>query len=190
MLFSCQRSLSGGWRIRTSGPPFQGGRRVSTAVPSAARANPPSQVSHDHVSTVARTQRRVRDSNPHGIKPAVFETAALPVRLTLRRSMNFRIRIRYRYSMTSPPRFRSPQTCFGQDSNLHERAPQARASANWATEATRSLAVDPGGNRTLISWVQARCLPVRRRTQIFPLQRCGKDSNLHPRPSEGRAPSS
>lgn len=43
-----------------------------------------------------------------------------------------------------------------------------------------------GGNRTPIPWVQARCLPVRRRTHLS-AQRCGKGSNLQPRPSEGRA---
>ena len=46
--------------------------------------------------------------------------------------------------------------------------------------------MDAGGSRTLISWVQAKRLPVRRRTHVF-IQRCGKGSNLQPRPSEGRA---
>ena len=47
--------------------------------------------------------------------------------------------------------------------------------------------MDAGGNRTLISWVQTRGLPVRRRAHELRCQRCGKGSNLQPRPSEGRA---
>jgi hypothetical protein len=46
--------------------------------------------------------------------------------------------------------------------------------------------MDAGGDRTLISWLQARSLPVRRRARFF-LSRRGKGSNLQPRPSESRA---
>jgi hypothetical protein len=49
--------------------------------------------------------------------------------------------------------------------------------------------VDAGGSRTLISRVQTGGPTIGRQAHSStPLeQRCGKDSNLHPRPSEGRA---
>jgi hypothetical protein len=76
--------------------------------------------------------------------------------------------------------------CFGQDSNLHERAPQARASANWATEATTSQWSRRDLNPHRLGANQASC-QLEDGPAFFDPQRCGKDSNLHPRPSEGRA---
>lgn len=74
--------------------------------------------------------------------------------------------------------------CSEQDSNLQRRGPQPRASCPWATGATHAMrAVDAGGTRTLITRVQTGGPTIGRQAH----QCCGKGSNLHPRPSEGRA---
>lgn len=74
--------------------------------------------------------------------------------------------------------------------------PEQHPLTGLAASAASVFPVDAGGNRTLISWVQARGLPVRRRAhstrrarsrQAQLSQRCGKGSNLQPRPSKGRA---
>ena len=120
------------------------------------------------------------------LRSPVFETGALPVRLTLRFSRS-RVVIDY-----STPCFSSQ--CFGQDSNQHERAPQARASANWATEAScRPEDWIPEGLEPSSPGCKPGVLPlddgpVCSFFRAFrSRQRCGKDLNLHPRPSEGRA---
>jgi hypothetical protein len=74
--------------------------------------------------------------------------------------------------------------CSEQESNLHRRGPQPRASCRWATGAFTingrwrdSNPHLPDANRGSYRWT----------TGPYTSQCCGKDSNLHPRPSEGRA---
>src|SRR4051794_35149775 len=88
--------------------------------------------------------------------------------------------------------------CSDQDSNLDQRGSLPRASARWATRAPAFTPhsvtpdspphpLDPGGIRTLISWVQIRGPPSWTTDPVLSGTRCEKDSNLQPRPSEGRA---
>jgi hypothetical protein len=73
------------------------------------------------------------------------------------------------------------QQCSEQESNLQLREPQSRASCRWATGAFQWTleGIEPSS-----SVCKTGALPLDDRP-IF--QCCEKGSNLHPRPSEGRA---
>ena len=81
-------------------------------------------------------------------------------------------------------------TCSAQDSNLQQRDSHSRASAVWATRATDFSGRRRDSNPHPLGASQGSCQledgPSVFSIQHF-LQRCEQDSNLHPRPSEGRA---
>jgi hypothetical protein len=136
----------------------------------------------------------------HSRAVPVFETGALPVRLTLHfRSLIHCMMIRCYSCRTpcmpqagfepAPARFLRPPPlplgycgprCSEQDSNLHLRDSRSRASTNWAIRATGRRR-DSNPHRLGAS--QGSC-----RLDDGPVLSCrGKGSNLQPRPSEGRA---
>ena len=118
--------------------------------------------------TLRRAHRHVAAEGeglePPWPEPAVFETAALPVRLTLR----FRSRLVSRYSKTSRTslvdlctsasgRTRTCTTAPLKRGPLPIGLPKRRRRATQ--QALRDAAVDSGGTRTLISWVQTKRPP-------------------------------
>ena len=81
--------------------------------------------------------------------------------------------------------------CSAQDSNLQLRGPRPRASAGWATRASpafRGFAHrqwTPEGVEPSFPGCRPGVFPLDDGPKLF--TRCEKDSNLQPRPSEGRA---
>ena len=176
--------------------------RVSSAVHYLS-ANPPS---------FAQAEGE-RLELPVALRPSpVFETGALPVRLTL----HFRSQMMMNRCYSSPRSFPiaagrirtctcavletaasavgllRPEAfmCSAQDSNLQQRDSHSRASAVWATRATDFSGRRRDSNPHPLGANQGSCQledgPSVFSIQHF-LQRCEQDSNLHPRPSEGRA---
>jgi hypothetical protein len=124
----------------------------------------------------ARHSCRRQDLNLH---KTVLETAASAVGL---------LRPRFRNPCTNfacgsahPPSFFTSQ-CSEQDSNLHQRDSHSRASAGWAIRACSGRRRDLNPHHL---GANQRSFQVGRRAHH--VRRHGKDSNLHPRPSEGRA---
>jgi len=190
--------LSGGWRIRTSEASCA--CRVSTAVHSTTLPT-----LHARRSRRSKEGEGFEPSRPEGLP--VFETGALPVQPTLRKpetsievadelSLMTRLLIRtnaaggsrthtYAVLETAASSFGLPRrplrNALSRTRTCNNVTLDHAPLPNWAIRASH---MDAGGSRTLISWLQARSLTVRRRAR---LSCCGKGSNLQPRPSESRA---
>lgn len=118
------------------------------------------------LSARSRLQRRVRDSNPQGPQPTpVFETGALPVRLTLRRRSRIHLS---RYWMTSHTSLsRSPSASGRTRTCTSVHLKHAPLPIGLPKHQLLSAGVEPEGFEPSSPGCKPSILPARRRPRVF-----------------------